>query len=856
MYQDVQKLSESQLEKDISLGNPVEGQGIRTMLGGTILREIAKYDGETAWWSMGGDFTGTNVNNPFTTGGYNFLAGLFGFEEKIPEIQGSKDSGYRKSVYVRWDLLCQIINQLCQDAIKDSRKTKSSKAQQYEEQVGRKLQVPIAELTYMGPNQKTVSNQNSSAGSSKIPPADWISENPEGKFYLSYSPPECKDNDPACKAILKQQADGMTDNHHARLFDVEGYHPILGSSIDPGICIMPHEPKLNMIVAGGMTYVDPQADLQLNPLVDTPYPELPNIQAYETWKSQQKELVKHNYDLLSSYEGVANQRHSIGLVYFNLNYLLTEYESMRYKVESQIADENKDPNQKTRVKVLRDDFSMFEFLDKIWKDVSKSCGNYYNFTLTTEHERPHVARVIDRTLSGYPKGEMFKFDPQGNYSITRDFEFSSKIDNDFADVVSIAAQSPSSINSLEAMSFKAFHKHIKSRFSDGSVDHQTEIAQMEEAKQKLKRDIQDYKHIVEQLYILLIRIQTGNFVTKLPWEKKTPEENQYIGTQTAVNYQAKLSELLNSIQSRYPLSDPRAGLYKSESSLNRNAVIPLTFSIKLDGISGILPLQLFQIKSNKLPEAYRSNKIAFIVSKEEHKITAGQDWETSIEGQLTMLNSYDGILGINEWEVEDHIEDYDGSTENELDGIEGDEGSPIPTGYNGSGLANPVHDWPADQNDIYFSSPWGRKRGPNVRHKGVDIAVASGTVVYSPAGGTVMEAFLPEDAGTGCGGTMTIKHDNGIKTRFCHLKEVYWTQGQTISGIMQIGLSGGAVGDIGRGSSEGAHLHYEVYANGTAWETPLPDWWPANVYTGTTDPAPFMAQANVSTYGTNPYGDN
>ena len=152
------------------------------MLGGTILREIAKYDGETAWWSRGGDFTGTNVNNPFTTGGYNFLAGLFGFEEKIPEIQGSKDSGYRKSVYVRWDLLCQIINQLCQDAIKDSRKTKSSKAQQYEEQVGRKLQVPIAELTYMGPNQKTVSNQNTSAGSSKIPPADWISENPEGKL--------------------------------------------------------------------------------------------------------------------------------------------------------------------------------------------------------------------------------------------------------------------------------------------------------------------------------------------------------------------------------------------------------------------------------------------------------------------------------------------------------------------------------------------------------------------------------------------------------------------------------------------------------------------------------------------------
>ena len=104
-----------------------------------------------------------------------------------------------------------------------------------------------------------------------------------------------------------------------------------------------------------------------------------------------------------------------------------------------------------------------------------------------------------------------------------------------------------------------------------------------------------------------------------------------------------------------------------------------------------------------------------------------------------------------------------------------------------------------------FGGRWGRM------HYGVDLKASSGTSVKSPLDGQVIDAAMRSDA---CGGTIYVQHADGYRTRYCHCKQINVSKGQTVSKGDILGLSGGGSGDPGRGRSDGAHLHFEVYKNG------------------------------------------
>ena len=107
----------------------------------------------------------------------------------------------------------------------------------------------------------------------------------------------------------------------------------------------------------------------------------------------------------------------------------------------------------------------------------------------------------------------------------------------------------------------------------------------------------------------------------------------------------ELPEIRNSILRKYPLDHKNAGQWRGETPAESHEVIPLKFNAKLDGISGIIPLQLFKVNKSKLPKGYERDDLAFIVSSETHKITDGQDWTVDISGQMVILNknyNYDG----------------------------------------------------------------------------------------------------------------------------------------------------------------------------------------------------------------------
>jgi murein DD-endopeptidase MepM/ murein hydrolase activator NlpD len=97
-------------------------------------------------------------------------------------------------------------------------------------------------------------------------------------------------------------------------------------------------------------------------------------------------------------------------------------------------------------------------------------------------------------------------------------------------------------------------------------------------------------------------------------------------------------------------------------------------------------------------------------------------------------------------------------------------------------------------------------------HPGIDLTAASGTELFSPADGIVTDAKLRKNA---CGGTLEIKHGNGLKTRYCHLKQIDVKKNDKVKLGQKVGLTGGhPQNDNNPGFSTGPHLHFEVYKDG------------------------------------------
>jgi murein DD-endopeptidase MepM/ murein hydrolase activator NlpD len=105
--------------------------------------------------------------------------------------------------------------------------------------------------------------------------------------------------------------------------------------------------------------------------------------------------------------------------------------------------------------------------------------------------------------------------------------------------------------------------------------------------------------------------------------------------------------------------------------------------------------------------------------------------------------------------------------------------------------------WPVDTWRItqYFS--W--------RHPAIDLAGPVGSPIYAVREGVVV---LVEKRYTGYGWQVMIDHENGFKTRYAHLSEIFVSPGQRVEKGEIIGLRGST------GRSSGPHLHFEIDAYG------------------------------------------
>lgn len=108
----------------------------------------------------------------------------------------------------------------------------------------------------------------------------------------------------------------------------------------------------------------------------------------------------------------------------------------------------------------------------------------------------------------------------------------------------------------------------------------------------------------------------------------------------------------------------------------------------------------------------------------------------------------------------------------------------------------------------YISSYYGYRKNPNTGaeelHRGVDIAVPTGTVVYAAHDGTVMQAAYDSYYGN----YVVITDNKGYTTKYAHMDSLTVSAGQSVKKGDTVGKSGNT------GSSTGSHLHIECLYNG------------------------------------------
>jgi len=121
---------------------------------------------------------------------------------------------------------------------------------------------------------------------------------------------------------------------------------------------------------------------------------------------------------------------------------------------------------------------------------------------------------------------------------------------------------------------------------------------------------------------------------------------------------------------------------------------------------------------------------------------------------------------------------------------------------------------PVDSSKV--SSEFGKQR-TGYKHHGVDIPVPSGTPIKSPLDGVIVAKGI-KDTGyqdNSCGGTIRIQHSDNITSRYCHVRKITKLEdGTPVKQGEVIGYTGGGLNDPYKGSSKGAHLHWELKKDG------------------------------------------
>lgn len=249
--------------------------------------------------------------------------------------------------------------------------------------------------------------------------------------------------------------------------------------------------------------------------------------------------------------------------------------------------------------------SFLDVLKSILDGVADALGGINDFDVAyDEEENGGTFYIVDRNLT--PKSPPVELTLVGINSIFREVGISSKISNETASQIAIAAQGTTQNYTENVENILKWNPNIIDRIvvtKDVTPRNKKDEAEVKEEEEK---NLQDWKDGIKDFFT---DFEGGGYKKEELNASKT-DHQQY----TVENVIRK----------------PGSGTDAAPGP------IPVELSLKLDGIGGIKIASTFRISKGILPDKY-NGKFGYIVTGVEHSVNSSNVWETSIASQFYLL---------------------------------------------------------------------------------------------------------------------------------------------------------------------------------------------------------------------------
>jgi len=243
-------------------------------------------------------------------------------------------------------------------------------------------------------------------------------------------------------------------------------------------------------------------------------------------------------------------------------------------------------------------------LQAIMDEVAYALGSVNYFDVFVENNR---AVIIDKHYVEEPEKATYASKTMINISGTgttvREHKVMSKIFEEQASMIAIAAQNVENIGSYQSSTNVFMNKGVVNRLYKNSA--QTKNVATNQAEQKAKEE----DLLNNNIRVLLSYVNNNILTGKADNTVQVSALNVY------------LNNLIVSVE--------RGTDYKG--------IVPLSLEIKMDGIGGVVIGQIFTIQDDVLPAEYSDKKIGFIVTRISQEITR-PDWTTTLTAQFCLLD--------------------------------------------------------------------------------------------------------------------------------------------------------------------------------------------------------------------------
>jgi hypothetical protein len=374
----------------------------------------------------------------------------------------------------------------------------------------------------------------------------------------------------------------------------------LEASIDPTICLIPLSIADRVVnvnnqittLSGGNAYKQ-----YFKPL-NTDEPTYKSIVGWVLQKNNlSKNLFKKNENGLinkvNSALGKSSFEGKLFDILINLNFAISSLESLSSSKEDTT------------------EVNLQEYLKTILDGINLSLGQVNNFRIFFD-DNSNCIRIIDEivveTENLIPE-KLLSIPNYGTESTTYDYSFQSKISPNLASQIVISTQAENSEGlkefSEDVLTYRKLNDDVLDRFAKNISKGNKNNNNTTPSSLKSLQSLFDYIYIC---YTTNPEIKIKS--TFIPSIKNIYKELQ--------NTQKKF------LTTSYG-----------------NVLIPLEYSITIDGISGVLPYNAFVVPDNRLPKRYKNKdgktKVAFAVFSINHNFENNQ-WTTTLRGQTLLIN--------------------------------------------------------------------------------------------------------------------------------------------------------------------------------------------------------------------------